>query len=176
MRKNNNALNDRSYKWDVVAAEKDYIEDVTMSMPKIAEKYGVTERTVQRYAAKAEWTKKRGEAVIDGLDKHKSEHSKLIAETNERHLKYWKSAQAAAYNSLFRAEKQQNTREINTSINALRTSVEGERTVLGMPTFIRADAAEDNEALKPTNIIDAARKAREIIEKEQGGAGGDSKA
>lgn len=152
-----------TYKWDVVKAEKEYLENHTTSLADIADKYGVNLRTVSRYAKDHDWTQRRQEAISAGLDKHKTEHADLIATTNERHLKAVKSLQNAASVAIKRAHDEKDVKQLSLAGNTLINAVNTERTMLGMPTFIKADAADDNEALKPTNFIEAAKKAEQIL-------------
>lgn len=152
-----------NYKWDVVAAEKEYIENHTLSYQDIAQKYGVDKRTVSRYAQQHDWTARRQDAINSGLEKHKTEHAELISQTNERHLKLWRSAQNGAAAAVKRAHDTKDTKNLASAVFSLKQSIEGERTVLGMPTLIRKDADDDDEALLPANFIDAAKAAEEML-------------
>lgn len=152
-----------THKWDVVAAEKEYVEDHTISLSKIAQKYGVNVRTVSRHAKLRDWTKRRQEAINEGLDEHKENHKKLITETNERHLKLYRSAQNAAAAGLKRGHDSKDIKEVTSSIFALKSAIDGERTVLGMPTLIKKEADQDDAATKPINLIEAAERAEELL-------------
>ena len=152
-----------THKWDTVAAEKEYIEDHTISLSKIAQKYGVNVRTVSRHAKLRDWTKRRQDAVNEGLDEHKENHKKLITETNERHLQLLRSAQNAAAAGLKRGHDNKDIKEVSSSIFALKAAIDGERTVLGMPTLIKKEADQDDEASKPKNLVEAAEAAEKLL-------------
>jgi len=163
-----------TFKWDVVAAEKEYLENHTTSLADIAEKYGVNIRTVSRYAKEHEWTQHRQEAISAGLNQHKSEHAKLISETNTEDLKKMKSLENAAMAAVKRAHDEKDGKQLRNAGAILVLAINTKRTVLGMPTFIKKDADDDDEALKPTNFIEAARRAEEML-REAGELGDDAK-
>ncbi len=152
-----------TYKWDVVAAEKEYLENHTLSLANIAEKYGVNIRTVSRYAKEHEWTQRRQDAIESGLQKHKSEHAELISKTNEEDLKKMRSLENAAMAAVKRAHDTKDDKGLRNAGSILVLAINTKRTVLGMPTFIKKDADDDDEALKPTNFIEAAKRAEQIL-------------
>lgn len=163
-----------TFKWDVVAAEKEYLENHTMSLADIAGKYGVNIRTVSRYAKEHEWTLHRQEAISAGLNQHKSEHAKLISDTNTEDLKKMRSLENAAMAAVKRAHDSKDDKGLRNAGAVLVLAINTKRTVLGMPTFIKKEADDDDEALKPTNFIEAAKRAEEML-REAGELGDESK-
>lgn len=133
-----------TYKWDVVAAEKLYLSDTTVSLQDIADKFGVTKKTVGEYAKKHEWTKRRQNVAEKGLEKFEDQHAELISTTNEEHLRLFKNARNIAYNNLVKVSKQAgeqgiiDVKELNGNIYGMSKAIEGERMVLGLPTVIQA--------------------------------------
>lgn len=132
-----------TYTWDVVEAQKLYISDSKQSYASIAEKYGVNKKTVEDYAKKHEWVKLRQNTVEKGLDNFKDKHAQIISETNDEHLRIYKNARNIAYNNLVKISKAAgengtiDVKELNGSIYGISKAIEGERTVLGLPTVIQ---------------------------------------
>lgn len=132
-----------TYTWDVVEAQKLYISDTKQSYASIAAKFGVNKKTVEDYAKKHEWVKLRQNTVEKGVKSFADKHAELISETNEEHLRIYKNARNIAYNNLVKISKaagEQGTidvKELNGSIYGISKAIEGERTVLGLPTVIQ---------------------------------------
>ncbi len=135
----------RTYTWDVIAAEKEYLSDSRVSYSAISKKYGVTLRTVQRYATSHEWPKRRQNVVEKGLEKFEDEQAKIISESNQRHISLFKNGQTAANTALVRILKAAkkdtdipDMKDLSKAIYSLSEAIKGERTVLGLPTMIQS--------------------------------------
>lgn len=144
------------YKWDVVSAEKEYLSDTTMSYKQISEKYKINVRTVENYAKANNWVERRFELGKKGIEKFEVNQTELIAEANERHLKLYKNMQSAGNNALVKVINDSKDRDgkvtkmpvikdMQGAAGVLKMGIEGERTVLGLPTMIQGFGNDKGE-------------------------------
>jgi len=138
------------YKWDVINAEKDYLSDTTMSYKQIAEKYKINVRTVENYAKANNWVERRFELGKKGLEKFEDSQAELISKTNQEHIKMFKNARNIVYNEMIKhatiaGKNPIPIKDLNGIVFALSKAIDGERTVLGLPTEIRGVKEADGE-------------------------------
>lgn len=158
-----------SYSWDVVSAQNEYILDHKQSYASIAAKYGVSKKTVEEFASANGWVQLRQELVDNGMKAFEDKHREIIMETNDRHLKLYKNMIAAGNNSMSRIVKEAGTKvpdvkALRLAAMTLKDGIEGERTVLGLPTMImKSDRPSDSDAgvLNLTDFIEQAEQLEE---------------
>lgn len=158
-----------TYTWDVVEAEKLYLSDSKQSYQSIADKFGVTKTTVERYAKQHEWVKRRQSVVEKGIKTFEDKQAELISETNEEHLRIFKNTRNILYNEIVKNAKGESTKAdiklLGNAVYAMGKAIEGERTVLGLPTVIQqhddGSKGADNEATWADILasVEEARKA-----------------
>lgn len=143
--------NGRRGRIDWVAARNDYTTDASMSYAKIAEKYGCAKRSVEQRAKKEDWVKVRqsvGEIIL-------AEVSKLTAqsadEANTRHRSIWSEAQEMVLTRLRHIRKNAEDdlkfipKEMKAVVEALKITVEGERTAIGLPNSVIRNQNENKD-------------------------------
>lgn len=153
--------NGRRNRIDWTAARNDYTTDASMSYAKIAEKYGCAKRSVEQRAKKENWAKVRqsvGEMILE-------EVSKLTAQSaddaNKRHRSIWSEAQELVLTRLRRIRQDAdkgfeiqadgkivgmfNPKEMKAVIEALKITVEGERTAIGLPNSVIRNQNENKD-------------------------------
>lgn len=158
-----------TYSWDVVTAQKEYITDHRQTYASIASKYGIGKRAVEQFAEANDWVGLRQELVESGLKAYEDKHRQIIAETNDRHLKLYKNMIAAGNNAMARivaiaGKNVPDVKELRLAAMTLKDGIEGERTVLGLPTMImKSDKpqAGDNGVLTLTDFIEQAEQLEE---------------
>lgn len=144
------------YKWDVISAEKEYLSDVRLSYDDIAKKYGVGKQAVQRYGTKNGWSERRQQVVDKGLEKFENKQADIISEANERHLKLYKNMQSAGNGALVfilkdskdatgKMTRMPDVKDMSGAAHVLKQGIEGERTVLGLPTMIQGFGDQNGE-------------------------------
>lgn len=83
-------------KIDWNAAKQDYLADPTMSFQKIADKYGITKKTVEQHAIPEKWADARRELGAKAQKLWEDKLPELQAEARSRHLMHSKNLQAIA--------------------------------------------------------------------------------
>lgn len=153
--------NGRRGRIDWVAARNDYTTDASMSYQKIAEKYGCAKRSVEQRAKKEEWVKVRqsvGEIILEEVAKLTAQSADV---SNQRHRAIWTEAQELVLTRLRRIRKDADTgfeigadgkitgmfnpKEMKAVIEALKITVEGERTAIGLPNSVIRNQNENKE-------------------------------
>lgn len=159
-------------KWDVVEAEKLYLSDNTVSYADLAKKYGVAKNTIQRYATLNKWPERRQNMVENGITQFEDEHAKLIAETNDQHLEYYKNMQKAGNAALLHELEQctgkdgkltssPDIKQLQGAASVLKMGIDGARLVLGLPNVIQGFADKNGNEKESTwvEIIRAIQEA-----------------
>lgn len=158
-----------TYSWDVVSAQKQYVLNHRETYATIATQYGVSESMVAKFASENQWSKLREELIESGHAQFEEKHRQIIAETNDRHLKLYKNMIAAGNNAMARivaiaGKNVPDVKELRLAAMTLKDGIEGERTVLGLPTMImKSDKpqAGDNGVLTLTDFIEQAEQLEE---------------
>lgn len=140
-------------KVDWIQAAALYATDASQTFESIAKVYGVHARTVERRAKKEKWSERRknaGELVVN-------EASKLAAQSaeqaNSRHLEYWSEAQDLVITRLRKirtdADSESNlpfdTKGMKQTVEALKITIEGERTARGLPNSVVRNQNENKD-------------------------------
>lgn len=183
-----NLTSKQKTKIDWFEARKRYLSDTTIGIREIAKEFGVARTTVERRAKSEGWTELRqelGEKAFNELTE------KLVAtkvSANDRHLHHYQNLQALANrsikemdegtilldrkgNPLYERLKDGTVRVIRRPINtfeleklakAVKTAIDGERVILGLPTSV--SALTDNEGNSPWSGLAAlAKEADKVI-------------
>lgn len=134
----------------------EYISDNTVTYEYLAQKYGVSSRSVKRHAVEDSWKAARKDIVqqvTNSVTRHAIDN---LEEVNARHTKAYKNLQAFALTNLnilydhikttqetAKAQgKKLNPRDVYNSQQAkflaetLRVAMDGERITLGLPTVV----------------------------------------
>ena len=124
---------------------------------------------MEQFAEANDWVGLRQELVESGLKAYEDKHRQIIAETNDRHLKLYKNMIAAGNNAMARivaiaGKNVPDVKELRLAAMTLKDGIEGERTVLGLPTMImKSDKpqAGDKGVLTLTDFIEQAEQLEE---------------
>lgn len=125
--------------WDRAAAEKEFIADRTSTIKGIADKYGVSRKTVSEYAKKRGWRKRREKVTEDALDTHEEETSKDLAKLNSDHETVFSNLYKVANKTLKQLDELKVPipgKELAGIATAIKAGVEGVRIIRGLPVII----------------------------------------
>lgn len=143
-------------KVDWVQAQKDYLSDITTTYKMIAEKFGVSERIVEKRASVEGWVESRKNIGREVIIQAKGEIVDRNAETNDRHSRLYRNMQSTAGNLLLIAnntiarkieekgvenltvyeEGIISTSRLKFLFEALKVAIDGERVTVGLPTSV----------------------------------------
>lgn len=187
---------------DWAEAETWYLADTKRSYTDVAKHFNVSKKTVERHASTSDptWAARRQEVGENAVEQFISEKQRELEETNEKHLKQIRSLGAINTNLVFdlnnlreavnklpmddRVKHAQKLSQAASNVtNALRSMIESERVILGLPIVIAksenlvedvtppsdAEIASENERwAKRQERIDAARRAKTTDGKRKG--------
>ena len=169
--------------WD--QARKDYLSDSTLSLADNAKKYGVSTTIVERKASKESWAevrKKLGNSAFEEFQKRLVDEK---SRAQNRHLIQYQNLQAiinkavvAFSTGTFWTDKKGNlildkdnqpiprppdAKQLEALAKAAKVSMDGERTVLGLPTNVQGltDGKGDSVWTGFSDMVKAARKVKE---------------
>lgn len=141
---------------DWVQAKKDYLEDGTMSYQKIANKYGVSKKTVENHASVEGWANLRQTLGEVSIQQAEGEIVNRNAEINTKHQKQYADMQVLAVNiiriasnTMAKAAREKGLENLSVYekdfikpgslvnlYNALKIAMDGERVTVGLPTSV----------------------------------------
>lgn len=145
-------------RFDWASMKKDYISNPELSLAKIAEKYKVAKRTVEKRAAEGKWVEARKRVQALAAEDAELTVAKDISEVNRRHTTAYRNMQALASTQLTIAfnqlkSKQEEAQAKGRTLNiyekgiisqhrmkslfeSLKIAIEGERVTLGLPITV----------------------------------------
>lgn len=173
-------------------ARKDYLSDARLSLQDIANKYGVSKKSVENKSSVEGWVALRqslGEKALEDFQK------KLIDEKSQaesRHLIQYRNLQAIINKSLmaidqgnFWTDKKGNlvldkagkpipvppdARQLESLAKAAKISMDGERVALGLPTSVNGITGGNGESIW-TGFSDMVKTAKKVIDESSKGTG-----
>lgn len=190
-------------KIDWFEARKAYLSDGTLSYRDIAKKFGVSLNTIEKRAKSEGWVELRQELGEKAFNELTERLVNVKTSANDRHLKHYQNLQALANRSIKEMDEGSilfdrkgnplyerkedgtvkifrrpiNPFELEKLAKALKTAIDGERVVLGLPTSV--SALTDPEGGNPWSgfadmIKEADRVLAEYESNRNKSSGGDS--
>lgn len=182
----------QSHKVDWFAARQMYLEDSTLSYSDLASKLGVTKRAVQEIGTREQWPMLRQSLAEKAFEKFQSKLLDVKSAAQDRHLMHFQNLQALINKSMLSMNESNylkdkkgqvvyngkgepikippNPFELEKLAKALKVSIDGERTVLGLPTSVTG-VSDPNGGSVWTGFADMVKKADKVI-KESGAENG----
>lgn len=160
-------------KIDWEEAKRWYMDDARRSFSDVAKHFKVTLGTVKRHSMAEDptWPEQRQDVAESQTETYKTKKQEQLEEADDRHLKAAKSAQNAAISSLYRvAERNKAAKDadpidsngVYRSISAMRSGIELERVILGLPILISRAETSVTEVTPPS--VQDAEKALDKLE------------
>lgn len=178
--------------WNKIRNE--YLTDSTVSYGSLAKKYGVTKRAVQEQGTKAGWPQLRQEFADRAFEKFQDKLLEEKSAAQNRHLLQYQNLQAIVNQSIMAFSKGQyytdkkgnlvldkkgepipvpvDTNQLLSLTKAAKVAMDGERTVLGLPTVVQGmtDGKGDSVWTGFAEMV----KAAHDVKKKAGNAGATS--
>lgn len=154
----------RTIDWS--AAEQWYLDDATRSYQDVADHFGVTKKTVSRHASTSDptWSERRQNVSEIQVDAFVTAKQAELQETDDRHLKLYKSIQSAGINALHKINEANtaaskkgskgkvviDAKGIAAAARTIKEGIEGERVILGLPILISRSENAITDYTPPT--------------------------
>lgn len=187
-------------KIDWFEARKRYLSNSTVSYADIADEFGVSKTSVEARARSEGWVELRQELGEKAFNELTEKLVNIKTTANDRHLKHYQNLQAIANMSIqdmaersFERDrkgriiiidgkpipKPVNPFELEKLAKALKTSIDGERVVLGLPTSVSA-LTDSSGGDVWSGLADLFKEADKVIEEYESNrdksSGGDKEA
>ena len=149
-------------------AQKYYLLDSTVTLEDVAKKFGVSVTMVKRRSSDDGWLDARKELTKNALLQFSQDLAAKKAVANDRHLKAFTKATEYADGML--DIEGMTPKELQAAVSALKSAVEGERIVLGLPTSVSVHQDPDGKPVIPVAIWDL--RGKDGNNDSTGGSGG----
>jgi len=125
-------------------------EGKTHSYQDVADKFGVSKKEVGLRAKRENWLQRRQNVYDLAEEKYVDDRITLINNTVREHIKMWRTVQELASGFLNDIDKKikdgdwkaSTVRQLLSVTGIMKTSIEGERTALGLPNTVKEGPPE----------------------------------